>query len=103
MANREWLSLEFLREHRKNPNFSVKDLENHMMTTYALKVARATCYRAKVSALEKLRGSVQSHYTRLRSYVGELKRVDREGSFELEVNTVGENAYFNGFYICLVD
>ena len=70
------------------------------MITYALKVTRATCYRAKVLAVETLRGSLESHYARLRSYVGELKRSDREGSFELKMNTIGEKAFFDGFYIC---
>ena len=100
MANRDWLSKEYIKEFRKNPNFKVKDLQTHMMTTYALSVPTTSCYRAKSLAIETIRGSLEAHYARLRSYLGELKRSDKEGTFELEVNTVGEIAYFEGFYLC---
>ena len=45
--------------------------------------------------MEMLRGLLESHYVKLRSYIAELKRVDREGRFELEV----EEGKFTSVYI----
>ena len=52
--------------------------------------------------LKRLRGSVEAHYARLRSYVAELKRVDREGCFKLEISWDSERnvVVFKGIYIC---
>ena len=72
------------------------------MEKYSLKVAVVYCYRARRVTMERLRGSVEAHYARLRSYVSELKRVDREGCFELETSWDSERnmVMFKGIYIC---
>lgn len=54
-------------------------------------------YRAKRLAMQKLKGSLESHYAKLRSYVAELKGVDREGTFDLECDI----GVFKGLYIGL--
>ena len=39
------------------------------------------CYKSRVKALHILRGTLEEYYAKLRSYMLELKRVDREGTF----------------------
>ena len=95
MANTKWLADQYLIAFRKNPKYNVTLFVSDMMTNYSLKVPSVSSYRAKSLAMEKLRGSLESHYAKLRPYVAELKSVDREGTFHLEC----EMGVFKGFYI----
>ena len=45
-----------------------------------------TYYRAKWKALNKIRGSFEQHYGKLRSYITQLKIADKEGIFELKID-----------------
>ncbi|CAL1408042.1 unnamed protein product [Linum trigynum] len=64
-------------------------------------VKRRTCYRAKVAAIKLLRGSLKDEYKKVRSYLGELKKRDRDGRFVLEVepHPTQEKVFFQRMFI----
>ena len=49
-------------------------------------IVRSMCYKARVKALHIQRGTLEKHYAKLRSYMLELKRVDKEGTFVCEAH-----------------
>lgn len=51
---------------------------------YGITVNEDLCYTAKWKALKQLRGSFESHYSKLRGYISHLQRMDREGRFLLK-------------------
>lgn len=53
-------------------------------------------YKAKHKAITELRGSVVGHYGKLRSYILELQKVDKEGRFVLNCDI---GSVFKGLYI----
>ncbi|XP_037491034.1 uncharacterized protein LOC119369149 [Jatropha curcas] len=83
-ANSEFLALKFLGHIRKDPNYGVNKMIRDMSEKYAIIVNRYTCYRVRKMAMDKLNGSLDSHYAILRSYITELNRVDKEGTFVLQ-------------------
>ncbi|XP_048229493.1 uncharacterized protein LOC125369992 [Ricinus communis] len=99
MATTKWLADELLNEFRKKPNYSVAEMDYDLMIKYVMKVSICSCYKAKKLALVKLRGSIEVHYAKLRSYMHELKKVDRKGCFDLEYNMEEDNSIFQGLYI----
>ena len=74
----------------------MKDLGDDLLEKWCVEVSKWKCYRAKWRALEMLRGSISSHYTKLSSYKAELVRVDREGRFEFLLD---EGQVFKAFFI----
>ena len=56
------------------------------------------CYKARVKGLHILRGTLEEHYAKLRSYVLELKIVDREGTFVCEAHP-DNNCVFWRLYV----
>ena len=56
-------------------------MEDDLKEMFGLIVRRSMCYKPRVKALHILWGTLKEHYAKLRSYVLELKRVDREGTF----------------------
>ncbi|KAH6783410.1 hypothetical protein C2S52_008369 [Perilla frutescens var. hirtella] len=79
-----WIANEYLNKFRVNPNWSVKELEADIMERFACQVTKWRLYDAKFKALMQLRGSVREHYGKLRSYIAELMRVDKDGSTYVE-------------------
>ena len=69
----EWLAMEYMRVFKRNPNYLVKDMVDEVKEKYAIQVNPMTDYRAKWKALNKIRGSFEEHYAKLRSYVAVLK------------------------------
>ncbi|XP_078442368.1 uncharacterized protein LOC144712064 [Wolffia australiana] len=49
-------------------------------------VSKQTCYRARSEARMKLLGTLDDHYHMLPAYIAELKKVNRNGTFELVLN-----------------
>lgn len=72
LANSEWIDREYLKKLRVNSDYKVKDMISNMNEKYANIVAKEVCHRAKRKALRLLRGFIEKHYSRLRSYVAEL-------------------------------
>ena len=52
-----------------NPNYLVKDIQDEIKEKYDIKVNLMTYYRAKWKALNKIKGSFEQHYGKLRSYI----------------------------------
>lgn len=75
---------------------NVVELEEDVAVKYQLDLSSGRLYRAKAHALELLRGSVKHHHNTIRSYAGELTRVDKEGRFEL---LLGDDSVFKALYI----
>lgn len=81
---------------RYRPDITVAKLAKDIKERYNCHVGNWKLYKAKTKAIDMLRGTVEEHYAKLRSYVLELMRVDREGRFELHLDV---GAVFKGFYV----
>lgn len=95
-VNSPWIAKKYLNVFRYRPDLTVKELGQDIVRRYNCKVSIWKLYQAKYKAIEMLRGTVDEHYAKLRSYILELKRQDIEGKFEL---WTGVGAVFKGIYI----
>ena len=62
---------------------SCKDVGRDLMQRYAIEATRWKLFHSKRKTIDLLRGSVEDHYAKLRRYVLELNRADKEDRFEL--------------------
>ncbi|WOL05379.1 hypothetical protein Cni_G14107 [Canna indica] len=87
MSNRqttvEWLSNYCLENFRSNPSWDVKLMSQDFQSKFFITLPKAKWYRVRSAALEKLRGSVEDHYTLLGPYVSELKRKNPTSLFQI--------------------
>ncbi|XP_057808056.1 uncharacterized protein LOC131022563 [Salvia miltiorrhiza] len=83
-VNAKFVAAHFLPKLRNNANITVKEMIVDLEVTYGCKVRPMKCYRGKRLALEQIRGTFHDHYAKLRPYVMELMRNDKEGRFELK-------------------
>lgn len=91
-----WIANKYLNVFRYRPELTVKELKQDIVRRYNVSLLCWKLYKAKEKAIEMLRGSVDEHYAKLRSYILELKRTDNEGRFDLWVDA---GAVFKGIYI----
>ena len=96
-ATAKWIGTIYLTKFRNNPTWSVSEMKDALKERFGL-IIRSMCYKARVKALHILRGTLEEHYAKLRSYVLELKRVDREGTFVCEVHP-DSNCVFWRLYV----
>ncbi|KAH6824223.1 hypothetical protein C2S53_001250, partial [Perilla frutescens var. hirtella] len=90
-ATPEWIAKEYLETFRARPDLKMKELQTEIMNRFACEVPLWRLYRARDEARNIIRGSLTGHYTKVRSYVAELMRVDPEDELKLE----DEVAYLN--------
>ena len=74
-------------------------MQDNIKEKYGKKVSKWMCYIGKNRALCILRGSLEAHYGKLHFYHTELKRVDKEGTFELLIDPRSDGRHmFKRFY-----
>lgn len=81
---------------KRNPNWTIKNLEEDIIDRYTFKMYKYKLYRDKWKVLEMLKGSFFDYYASLISYMAELLRVDMEGKFE---NLLDDESFFKAFFI----
>lgn len=91
-----WIARKYMETFRVRPQLTCKELGLDLMQRYAFEATRWRLYRAKKKSIDLLRGSVEEHYSKLRRYILELARADKEGRFELHVDV---GAVFKAIYI----
>lgn len=91
-----WIARQYLNVFRYRPEITFKELAADIMLRYNCHVTRWKLYNARDKAIHMLRGTVAEHYAKLRSYMLELMRMDKEGRFELNLDV---GAVFKGVYI----
>ena len=96
IVSANWIAKKYLNVFRLKPDTTVKELRADLVQRFAHDASKWKLYNAKRKIIELLTGSVEEHYAKLRSYVLELMRVDKEGRFEIDV---GIGSVFNGIYI----
>ncbi|XP_047979382.1 uncharacterized protein LOC125221304 [Salvia hispanica] len=96
IVSANWIAKRYLNVFRLKPDTTVKELRADLVQRFAHDASRWKLYNAKRKIIELLSGSVDEHYGKLRSYVLELMRVDKEGRFEIDV---GIGSVFKGIYI----
>ncbi|XP_042041451.1 uncharacterized protein LOC121786923 [Salvia splendens] len=97
LISSKWIAKKkYLNVFRSRPNYRVKDLALDILQRYASEVNKNRLYKAKAIAVELLRGSTEEHYGLLKSYIAELRRVDKEGRFDL---LLGKGDVFKGMYM----
>ncbi|KAJ9557500.1 hypothetical protein OSB04_012114 [Centaurea solstitialis] len=87
-----------------NLEIPVKALQIEMERKYGQKLSHMKSFRAKTTALNKMRGNYFEQYTRLRDYVLELQRVMPETTVKLDVedepNVEIQTRKFKRIYVC---
>ncbi|XP_047957835.1 uncharacterized protein LOC125203515 [Salvia hispanica] len=73
-----------------------KDLSKDLMQRYAVEASRWKLFYLRRKTIDLLRGTVEDNYAKLRRYVLELSRADKEGRFELHVDV---GVIFKAMYI----
>ncbi|CAL1400582.1 unnamed protein product [Linum trigynum] len=96
-----WIAQDMLERFRINPEWAPTQIMAEVKLKQNIEVARRTCYRAKISAIKMLSGSLVEDYHMVRSYLGELKKRDPRGNFILgvEPHPSEDKVYFQRFYI----
>ncbi|CAH9111593.1 unnamed protein product [Cuscuta epithymum] len=83
-ATVEMLAKRYLNKFRVNPSWPISEMEDDLRKTFCLLVPTQKLYRVRTRALQILRGTLEQHYKRLRPYIAEMQRVDKEGTFVYE-------------------
>ncbi|CAA0841458.1 Unknown protein, partial [Striga hermonthica] len=95
-ATASWVAGEYLPMIRKKTKMKISDLEDSISEKYGVQPSRWKLYKAKTKALKLLRGTEEEHYGILRRYIAELQRVDRNGKFQLKLES---GSVFKCFYV----
>ena len=76
-------------------------MQDDIKEKYGKKVSKWMCYIGKNRALCILRGSLEAHYGKLHSYHAELKKFNKERTFELVTSDPREDGrpMFKRFYV----
>lgn len=96
-ATSSWLAEKYLNVFRYRPAITVKELGVDVVRRFNCHVTMWKLYKAKYKAVEMLGGTVNEHYAKLRCYILELRKQDREDRFEIWTDV---GAVFKGVYIC---
>jgi hypothetical protein len=85
---------------RHTPNMKLKALQEECKTRWGVMLSKWQVYRAKVKALEMIRGAVTEQYKHLRSYAAELMRSNPNSTVIIK-SKVGDNGpVFERMYVC---
>ncbi|XP_078433650.1 uncharacterized protein LOC144704937 [Wolffia australiana] len=78
------------------------DMMREINELFGITILKQTCYRARSEAHMKLRGTLDDHYHMLPAYVAELKKVNRNATFELVLDRATPDSLvtFKSLYIC---
>lgn len=79
-----WLAKEYMLQFKDNPHFPVKQLQKEVMQTFGVKLSKWRCYRVKSMAHKIIHGDLTDHYSKLASYLQELKNKDENFIFKLQ-------------------
>ena len=86
---------------RRKSCYTIKEIRDDIKEIYSIKVSKWMCYRGNNRDLCILKGSLEAHYGKLHSYHAELKRFDKEVTFELvtEYPRSDGRPVFKRFYV----
>ncbi|XP_057808694.1 uncharacterized protein LOC131023167 [Salvia miltiorrhiza] len=79
-----WIADRFLEHLKTNPMLKALELQRELRKKYQVRAPLLKCYRAKKKAMDILHGTLEDHYAKIRSYLMELQKRDREGTFLLK-------------------
>ncbi|XP_057778387.1 uncharacterized protein LOC130997145 [Salvia miltiorrhiza] len=80
-ATSGWIAEQMFEHIKSNPLMRAQEIQLLLRKKYNTRVELLQCYRAKDTALKKLRGTLEEHYAKLRSYISELQKRDTDGNF----------------------
>ncbi|XP_057779669.1 uncharacterized protein LOC130998255 [Salvia miltiorrhiza] len=79
-----WIANHFLERLKTNPMLKALELQRELIKKYQVRAPLLKCYRAKKKAMDILHVTLEGHYAKIRSYLTELQKRDREGTFLLK-------------------
>ncbi|KAI5351699.1 hypothetical protein L3X38_004590 [Prunus dulcis] len=100
-ANSIWISERFCDKMRRNPNWTVGQLQDEVREHYAMNVTQNQVYRAKKMAKKVIQGSYKEQFERLRDYVEQIKKTNAGSIVVIKIELAGDDALFERIYICL--
>ncbi|CAN0829386.1 hypothetical protein LINGRAPRIM_LOCUS2963 [Linum grandiflorum] len=97
----KWIAKTYLDRFRNGANIDPEEFALELRQKHNCEVTPRTCYRAKLHAKKLLESTLHESYSQLRSYIAELKRVDPNGRFLMEVDPVEGKNYvrFKSFFV----
>ncbi|CAN0915122.1 hypothetical protein LINGRAHAP2_LOCUS28949 [Linum grandiflorum] len=94
-----WIAKKYIERFKKNLMIDLDDLVVEIKQTYNVDVSHRLCYMARQHATELLQGTLHESYSKLRSYIAELKRADPSGKFVMElIQLLGLSMYSLGVF-----
>lgn len=72
-ANSSWVSDYFAEMLKTNPTLQPRQMMNELWSKFGISVTLMMCRRSRSRALEKIWGSLESHYMKLTPYLTELR------------------------------
>ncbi|XP_020411286.1 uncharacterized protein LOC18790256 [Prunus persica] len=100
-ANSTWISQRFCDKMRRNPNWTVGQLQDEVREHYAMNVTPNQVYRAKQMAKKVIQGSYKEQFERLRDYAEQIKKTNPGSTVVIKIELAGDDALFERIYICL--
>ncbi|WOK93653.1 hypothetical protein Cni_G02353 [Canna indica] len=99
-ASYQWLARHYLERFRQNTNWGVLDMLLDLDKDYDIRVSSDTCYKERKQAQKIILGTLEEQYNLVPSYMVELKRINMNSFFDLQVER-GPNleAIFKRFYV----
>ncbi|CAL1380769.1 unnamed protein product [Linum trigynum] len=97
----KWIASDMLETFRINAEWAPEQIMAEVKLKHNMEVKMRTCYKAKLEANKILSGFLSDEYNVIMRYVAELKKRDREGRFQLEVDPHPDedNCLFKRLYV----
>ena len=98
----KFIAIESMPKFKRNPFYPIKDMEAEILEKYGALVSVDKCYGAIMLAHNMLKGTLEVHYGKVRSYLLKQKRIDPSGCFILQTNLdeAIDKCTFKRMYIC---
>ncbi|CAL9006347.1 unnamed protein product [Prunus brigantina] len=100
-ANSTWISERFCDKMRRNPNWTMGQLQDEVKEHYAMNVTQNQVYRAKKLAKKVIKDSYKEQFERLRDYTEQIKKTNLGSTMVIKTELVGDDALFEWIYIRL--
>eukprot|EP00256_Glycine_max_P068192 XP_025982787.1 uncharacterized protein LOC102664952 isoform X1 [Glycine max] len=84
-----------------SPDMRLKALVAFALEKWGFKLSMDQAYRAKVKAMEKIKGSTRDQYKHLRSYATELLDKNKNSTVKIKCDLSPHGPIFERIYVCL--
>lgn len=87
---------------KRNPSWKLKEMQEEFKKVLKVEVCEAKCCKVRQRALSGVQEEMKKHYARLRKFVGEILRSNKNNTVKITTTRVDEEEapHFQRFYVC---